>query len=164
MERIQLVLPQSMPQYTLSKLCCIRNLMGAGWWFIMYNIQQILLIPHIAPSMDNTCMPHESAHFSQITMHYFKHMLVRLSPIQKMMLLFPQCSKRMSLTKTIHKIHICKLWISIPRHFRCFHCHCYQYYYPRPIIVLHCLLSWSLSMEPHKMMTVILSNIITNMS
>jgi hypothetical protein len=49
-------------------------------------------------------------------MHHLKYMSVKLSLIRISMLIFLQCSERISIAKTIHKI-ICVLHISKSRHF-----------------------------------------------
>jgi hypothetical protein len=73
-KRIQLVHTHSTPCCSLRKSsCCRRNVTSASWWVIMHDIQHILLILHTASSRTRKCMRHDSACFSQITMHPFKY-------------------------------------------------------------------------------------------
>jgi hypothetical protein len=76
---------------------------------LLYPIY-ILLIPHIASSTANMCMWQESEWLLfQITILCFKCMSGRLSPIWISMLIFLQCSERLSIAKTIHEMNMCKL-------------------------------------------------------
>jgi hypothetical protein len=80
----------------------------------------------------------KSIHFilTQITMRRFKYTLVRLSPIWISTLIFPQCSERISIAKTIHEMHINILRIYKSRHFCCWYCSCYRYYCPSLLTAL----------------------------
>lgn len=96
----------------------------------MYNIQYIPPIPHIASSMSSTSMWHDSAGFSQITMHCFKYTSVTMPLIWLLKLRFPQCQKRIFTAKPKYEIHLCIFYISKCRHFSYCHCSCYWYYTP----------------------------------
>jgi hypothetical protein len=99
--------------------------------------------------MASLCMWHESACFSQITMHHFKYTSGRFPLIRILTLKFPQCSKRISIAKTIHKMHICILCISKYRHFCCYHCSYNRYYCLSLTTLLQLsVLPWTLSAEP----------------
>jgi hypothetical protein len=50
----------------------------------------------------NACMWHESACFSQITTHTLKHKFIRLYPTRTSILIFPQCSERIFIPKTLN--------------------------------------------------------------
>jgi hypothetical protein len=80
------------------------------------------LIPHIASSTASTFMHNENACFSQITMHPFKYTSVGLSPIP----IFPQCSERISIAKTIQEMHIRELRVSRSSICCCCHSYCYS--------------------------------------
>lgn len=72
----------------------------------------------------------------RITMRHFKYTSVWLSAIRISTLIFPQFSERISITDTIHEMHICIPSISNSKHFCCCHCSCYQHYCPITITVL----------------------------
>lgn len=103
--------------------CCRRNVMSGDWCVVIYDIQNILLIPVIVSCTTNMCLWHESACFFQIAMHYFKYISVRLSLIW--MLIFPECREGISITKAKQEMHICILHISKSRRICCLHCSCY---------------------------------------
>lgn len=91
---------QSTVYCALRKSYCRRSLTSADWWVLICSIQHVPFISHIAASMGHTCLQHESAWFPQIIMHYFRHALVKLSLIWILILMFPQYSIRISITKT----------------------------------------------------------------
>jgi hypothetical protein len=104
---VQLNLTHSAPFFIVRKSCCRGNVTSAGRWVILYT----LLITA------NTCMRHSSICFLQIAMHCFKHTSVRLSPIRISTMVFPQCSEKISIALTVHKMHVCKFHVSKSGHF-----------------------------------------------
>jgi hypothetical protein len=137
MKRMQLILTQIVPCCTLRKSsCCRRNVPSAGWCVIVYDVQHILLTPLIALSTTSTFMRHDSACFSQITMHRFKYTSVRLAAIRLSALIFPQRSGRISIAKTMHEMQISIFRISKYRHLCCCPCSCYWHYCPNLITAL----------------------------
>jgi hypothetical protein len=96
-----------LPHCTLRKSCCK---ISDKYLLVHYCIQyqHILLIPHTASSAANMCTWHESeCLLFQITMNCFKCMSARLSPIWISMLIYLQCSERISIAKTIHEMNMC---------------------------------------------------------
>jgi hypothetical protein len=77
---------KSTPYCTVRKSCCRRCLTSDGWWTILYDMQHILLIPHIASCTANQRIRHENDYLSDI--YHFNHEFLRLSPIRKSMLLY----------------------------------------------------------------------------
>jgi hypothetical protein len=74
---------------------------------------------------------------------------VRLSPIRISTLIFPLCSGRISIAKTIHEMRICTLRISKSRHFCCCHRPCYRCYCQSLTTALQLsVLARNLSAEP----------------
>lgn len=68
-----------------------------------------------------------TACFSQITTHRFKYTSVRQCSIWISTLIFPQCSERISIGKSIREIHICILRIGKSRLFCCCQYSCYRH-------------------------------------
>jgi hypothetical protein len=82
---------------------------------------------HIASSTASNCMRHDCLFLS----HRIKYTSIRLSPIQT----FPQCNDRISVSKTVHEMHI-RIHVSESMHLCCGHCSCYRYYCPSLITAL----------------------------
>jgi hypothetical protein len=105
-KRTQLTLTRSTPCCSLRQSSCwIINVTSAGCWVTVCGIQHILPIPHITSSTASKRMRHDDC-FSHIMMHSFKYTSVRLSPIRKSTLTFPQCSETICIAKTTNKMRI----------------------------------------------------------
>jgi hypothetical protein len=83
-----------------------------------YDIQYISLNPHLSsPAWEYLLL-------SDCTIRCFKHTSVRLIAVRISVLIFRRCSERISIAKTTHELHICKLRIIKSRHFCCCFCRC----------------------------------------
>jgi hypothetical protein len=69
----------------------------------------------MALSTANTCTRCNNPSFLQITIHFFKHISVTLSPIRISMIVLPQCNEKMSIALTVHKMRVCKFQLSKSR-------------------------------------------------
>lgn len=79
MERIQLILACNTPYCTQRKSsCCRRSVTSVGSWVVVYDVQNILFIQHIASSTASTSDCHDNACFSLVYDALFQILLTSL--------------------------------------------------------------------------------------